>query len=218
MKDFFSKLPKLPKLNLPFKHKQPGGKTPLNQTQLLALAGAFCFLLACVTYFLLPSGEDTAKKQEVPMTQVVVAKQDIPQRTVIKENMLKVVDMPQDAVKLRRDKRVETRERLIEQEQLFGRAECPCEQDALLLSAGELPVAAVGKCSDVEACHLFVGACLVRLCVKGMDRVPVQAAREHNLPHRCRKRPLNHALLRQIADLIAFEPVAKAELSAVRLF
>ena len=32
------------------------------------------------------------------MTQVVVAKQDIPQRTVIKENMLKVVDMPQDAV------------------------------------------------------------------------------------------------------------------------
>ena len=98
MKDFFSKLPKLPKLNLPFKHKQPGGKTPLNQTQLLALAGAFCFLLACVTYFLLPSGEDTAKKQEVPMTQVVVAKQDIPQRTVIKENMLKVVDMPQDAV------------------------------------------------------------------------------------------------------------------------
>ena len=98
MKDFFSKLPKLPKLNLPFKHKQQGGKTQLNQTQLLALAGAFCFLLACVTYFLLPSGEDTAKKQEIPMTQVVVAKQDIPQRTVIKENMLKVVDMPQDAV------------------------------------------------------------------------------------------------------------------------
>ena len=115
-----------------------------------------------------------------------------------------VMDVPQDAVKLRGDKRVETRERLIEQEQLFGRAERPCEQDALLLSAGELPVAAVGKRRDVQACHLFVGACLVRLCVKGMDRVPVQAAREHDFPHRCREAALDLALLREIADLIAF--------------
>ena len=91
------KMPKLPRLGNLFKGSQFGGNK-LNQTQLLVLAGAFCFLLACVTFFLLPSGEQNNQQKAVPMTQVVVAKQDIPQRTVITESMLKVVDMPQDAV------------------------------------------------------------------------------------------------------------------------
>ena len=91
------KMPKLPRLGSLFKGSQFGG-SKLNQTQLLVLAGAFCFLLACVTFFLLPSGEQNNQQKAVPMTQVVVAKQDIPQRTVITESMLKVVDMPQDAV------------------------------------------------------------------------------------------------------------------------
>ena len=93
-----SKLPRLPRFGK-LLHASPFGKRPLNQTQLLVLAAAFCFCLACLTFFLLPSDSSSeAKQNQAPTVQVVVAKQDIPQRTVIKESMLKLVDLPQDAV------------------------------------------------------------------------------------------------------------------------
>lgn len=89
--------PKLPRLSALFGRNASGGRK-LNQTQLYVLAGAFCFFIACLTFFLLPNSEEGKKVEPMPTVQVVVAKQDIPQRTVIKESMLKLVDMPQNAV------------------------------------------------------------------------------------------------------------------------
>ena len=51
-----------------------------------------------------------------------------------------------------------------------------------------------------------------------MDRAAVQTARQHDLLDRCRKSPLDHALLRQIADLVPFQAVAELHFSAVERF
>ena len=49
---------------------------------------------------------------------------------------------------------VKPRYRLIEQQKLFRCAHSACEQDALLLTAGELKVAAVGYIIYSEALHI----------------------------------------------------------------
>ena len=47
----------------------------------------------------LSSAETAAKDSpKMEMVKVVVAKQDIPERTIIKDSMLKVVEMPVDVV------------------------------------------------------------------------------------------------------------------------
>lgn len=53
-----------------------------------------------VLVYLSLSGESTADKKEntAPLVKIVVAKQDIPERTIIKQEMLKVVEIPADAV------------------------------------------------------------------------------------------------------------------------
>lgn len=60
-------------------------------------------LVSClmgVLVYLSLSGESTSEKKssDVPMVKIVVAKQDIPERTIIKDTMLKVVEVPADAV------------------------------------------------------------------------------------------------------------------------
>ena len=91
-------------------------------------------------------------------------------------NAVFVMDMPQNAVQLRRNQRVKTCQRFVEQEQLFRCTERPRQQYALLLSAGELAVAAVGQRSDIEAFHLCGGAGLVGLRIERVDFVSVEAA------------------------------------------
>ena len=56
-------------------------------------------LMGVLVYFSL-SGVDSAKRNtaKADMVKVVVAKQDIPDRTVVQENMLKVVEVPADIV------------------------------------------------------------------------------------------------------------------------
>ena len=71
----------------------------LTYKQWVALAAGVSCLLGILVYFSLSSVETAAKDTKpVELVKVVVAKQDIPERTIIKDNMLKVVDMPADVV------------------------------------------------------------------------------------------------------------------------
>ena len=71
----------------------------LTYKQWVSLAVGVSCLLGVLVYLSLSSVETAAKdSQQVEMVKVVVAKQDIPERTVIKDNMLKVVDMPVEVV------------------------------------------------------------------------------------------------------------------------
>lgn len=67
--------------------------------QWVSLAAFFSCLLGIVVYMSLSSVETAAKDSpKVELVKVVVAKQDIPERTIIKDSMLKVVEMPVDVV------------------------------------------------------------------------------------------------------------------------
>lgn len=67
--------------------------------QWVAAAAVVSCLLGLMVYFAISGPEE--KQAEAPKTnlvQVVAAKQDIPERTVVKEDMLKVVEVPSDLV------------------------------------------------------------------------------------------------------------------------
>lgn len=71
----------------------------LTYRQWVGLALGVSCLLGILVYFSLSSVETAAKEtNQIELVKVVVAKQDIPERTIIKDNMLKVVEMPADVV------------------------------------------------------------------------------------------------------------------------
>ncbi|SDO78700.1 Flp pilus assembly protein CpaB [Selenomonas ruminantium] len=71
----------------------------LTYKQWVMLAVGVSCLLGVLVYLSLSSVETAAKDtNQVELVKVVVAKQDIPERTIIKDNMLKVVEMPVDVV------------------------------------------------------------------------------------------------------------------------
>ena len=65
--------------------------------QWVVAAGVVSILLGLMVYFAM-SGDDekAAEKPQTNLVQVVAAKQDIPERTVVKEDMLKVVEVPRE--------------------------------------------------------------------------------------------------------------------------
>ena len=74
-------------------------ETKLTYKQWVSLAVFVSCLLGLMVYMSLSGTESSAQDgPKVEMVKVVVAKQDIPERTIIKDNMLKVVDMPADVV------------------------------------------------------------------------------------------------------------------------
>lgn len=71
----------------------------LTYKQWVSLAVFVSCMLGLMVYMSLSGAETSANNtQKVELVKVVVAKQDIPERTIIKDNMLKVVDMPADVV------------------------------------------------------------------------------------------------------------------------
>lgn len=74
-------------------------ESKLTYKQWVSLAVGVSCLLGVLVYLSLSSVETAAQDSpRVEMVKVVVAKQDIPERSIIKDNMLKVVDMPADVV------------------------------------------------------------------------------------------------------------------------
>lgn len=91
-------MPKLPKFK--FSAGLAGGLSKLSYRQMLMLSALVALLCGALVLFLLPGGEEEQAPQEAApkMVKVVVAKQDIPQRTLVKESMLAVVEMPPDVL------------------------------------------------------------------------------------------------------------------------
>lgn len=74
-------------------------ETKLTYKQWVSLAVFVSCLLGLMVFMSLSGSESAAQDgPKIEMVKVVVAKQDIPERTIIKDNMLKVVDMPADVV------------------------------------------------------------------------------------------------------------------------
>lgn len=67
--------------------------------QWVVAAGVVSILLGLMVYLAM-SGDDerAAEKPQTNLVQVVAAKQDIPERTVVREDMLKVVEVPSELV------------------------------------------------------------------------------------------------------------------------
>lgn len=73
----------------------------LSYRQWIMIAAAASILLGLAVFFALPSAnEKSAREQAMHETRVkvVVAKQDIPQRTMVKESMLQVIEVPPDVL------------------------------------------------------------------------------------------------------------------------
>ena len=89
-------LPK-PKLKLP--SGLAGGLKKLSYRQMLMLSAIVALLCGALVLVLLPGGdeEQQAAEQQAPArVKVVVAKQDIQPRTLLKETMLEVIEVPPD--------------------------------------------------------------------------------------------------------------------------
>ncbi|WP_294160616.1 Flp pilus assembly protein CpaB [uncultured Selenomonas sp.] len=88
----------LPKIKLP--SGLSGGLKKLSYRQMLMLSALAALLCGALVLFLLPGGDEEQQAQEEAAAparvKVVVAKQDIQPRTLVKETMLEVVEMPPD--------------------------------------------------------------------------------------------------------------------------
>ena len=111
---------------------------------------------------------------------------------------------------------VEARDRLIEQQELARGAQGARKQHALLLAAGERLIAVVRQILDAHALHVLLCAGAVGPRVKRAAMHLVDAARAHDLRHARGKVALELRLLRQIADLVAHEPVAERDAALLR--
>ena len=73
----------------------------LSYKHMLILAGVTSLLLSVLVYSIISKATVPAKTAESPaanMVTVVVAAEDIAPRTILKENMLKLVELPENAV------------------------------------------------------------------------------------------------------------------------
>ena len=98
---------------------------------------------------------------------------------------------------------IQSGDRFIQDQKLFGGAECPRDQNALLLSAGEFPVAFLLQMLNTQSFQIV--GCQLPLC-PGLKRTVSTAAQgsgQHNLLYRSRKILLGCSLLRKIADAAA---------------
>lgn len=70
----------------------------LTEKQWMIVAGVACVFFGLLLFLLSWGDSGTKQASQVQMVRVVVATQDIPQRTIIKEPMVRVVEMPADVV------------------------------------------------------------------------------------------------------------------------
>ena len=113
---------------------------------------------------------------------------------------LGAVQVRQRAVHVVGGLRVKARHRLVQDQQLPRRAQGPGQQHPLLLSAGQLPVAAVFQLQHTQLAHVhqrlgFFGGGVEEPALPGAEE-----ARQHHLVHRGGEVPLGAGLLGQIPD------------------
>ena len=110
------------------------------------------------------------------------------------------VEIVQRAVQILRGGRVKAGHRLVQDQQLAGGAQGPGQQDTLLLTAGQLPVAPILQFQDAQLAHVHQG---LGLLGAGVEEPPLPCAEEagkHHLADGGGEILLGPGLLGQIPD------------------
>ena len=107
---------------------------------------------------------------------------------------------------------VKTGNRFVQKQHFPGSAEGARQKDALLLTAGKLPIAAFCQRFDLHFAHGILRKLLFLPTVKRAQSTTALAARQHDFLHRRWKISLHDGLLRQIADLVLTQTIAHLEL------
>ena len=113
---------------------------------------------------------------------------------------------------------IQARRRLIQQDQLPGRAQGPGQKDSLLLAAGQVPVAAAGQIGNLQSIHMPHGLFLLRGGIKGRQAMGTQKTRHDHFPDAGREILLDLGLLGQIADFRSFQAFPHGNGSRGRFF
>ena len=119
-----------------------------------------------------------------------------------------LVQVINDAVHFGGNFWVETGNRLVEQQNLLRGAQSTREQNALLLTAGQLSIAAVFHAVQTQLVHHLCGELFFLAVIKGTQTAAPLTAGNDNFADRSRKVALYRRLLRQIADFIGAETVS----------
>ena len=117
----------------------------------------------------------------------------------------------------RRD-RVQAGDRLVEQDQFLGGTHGAGQKDALLLAAGQVPVALVLQVQDLQGFHILPGARFFRAGVEGPQAHAVEAAGQDDFPHAGGEVLLDLGLLGQVADLSRLQALSHLHRAGGRLF
>ena len=113
---------------------------------------------------------------------------------------LLAVEVGQKLIKVLGGGRVQTGDRLVQDQKAPGGAQRPGQQCPLLLAAGEIPVALVLELQDAELSHIHQGLGLLGGGVEKPEALAVEAPGQDHLIHRGRKVPLGLRLLGQVSD------------------
>ena len=97
---------------------------------------------------------------------------------------------------------VQTGDRLVHQQNPLGSAQSPRQQDTLLLTAGQLTVAAPGQRCYPHPLHILPDQFLFRPAVERPSARTSLASGQNDFPHRGREVLLHHRLLRKVSDLV----------------
>ncbi|MPN12930.1 hypothetical protein SDC9_160250 [bioreactor metagenome] len=119
------------------------------------------------------------------------------------------VDMLNQPIHLRRCEGIQPRNRFVEDDQFSGCGQRARQQGALLLPTGELTETRILQRIHADADHLRVCNIPLLFRIKRAKTEGVEGAGEHDLLHACGKVPLPVPLLRQVANLSRFQPVAE---------
>ena len=126
-------------------------------------------------------------------------------------NAVLVVQIGDQLIHLRRHQRIQTGNRLVQQKDFLRRAQRPGQQHPLLLTAGEIPVAALFKALDAKALHGGAGLFLFRGGVEGRKAPAALETGENDLPHGGGEILLHQGLLGKISHLVVTQSLAKGD-------
>ena len=109
---------------------------------------------------------------------------------------------------------VKSGNRLIKKQHFLCGAQRAGKQHPLLLPAGQLPIASPCEPGDLHLIHSLRCKLLFFFVIKRTAAAASLAPGENDLSHGCREVLLYHCLLRQIADLVFSQPVARQNSAA----
>ena len=124
------------------------------------------------------------------------------------------VELFDERIHFRRHLGVKPGNRLIKKQHFLRGAQCAGKQHPLLLPTGQLAIAPPCKPCNLHFLHSLRRKFLFFFVIKRTAAAASLASGENDLSHGCREVLLYHCLLRQIADLVFPQPMARQNSAA----